>query len=206
MWELAASDKRARCTLRFMHQFLHCPQQHGRGALVSRLPAKAQEDHTLSGPRFYWENQPATGRDQPAASSQSQLRQLNSDSCNYRTRNTQTSFTTLYPSLAWPSWRQLPYMLCWQVDCWKSWRLTFALPAPNRSGFVCVPEQRASRPHGEGPERQARGLDFEANHDKGQAPAWLRQRSLLFDLWAGNTHHYPIQFLCYPWCPRHSNH
>ena len=49
--------------------------------------------------------------------------------------------------------------------------LPLALPAPNRSGFVCVLEQRASRPHGEGPERQARGLEFEANHDMGQAPA-----------------------------------
>ena len=91
MWKLADSHKRARCTLRFMHQFLRCPQQHGRGALVSRLPAKSQEDHTLNGPRFYWENPPATGRDQPAASSQSQRRQLNSDSYKYRARNTQTS-------------------------------------------------------------------------------------------------------------------
>jgi hypothetical protein len=40
---------------------------------------------------------------------------------------------------------------------------------------VCLTERRASRPDGGGPERQALGLEFEANHDKGQAPACLRQ-------------------------------
>jgi hypothetical protein len=49
--------------------------------------------------------------------------------------------------------------------------LPFALPAPNRSGSVCLPELRAPRLDDGGPERQARGLVFEANHDKGQAPA-----------------------------------
>ena len=32
-------------------------------------------------------------------------------------------------------------------------------------------KRRASRPDGGGPERQVRGLEFEANHDKRQAPA-----------------------------------
>ena len=170
LWELADSHKRARCTLRFMHQFLRCPQQHGRGALVSRLPAKSQEDHTLNGPRFYWENPPATGRDQPAASSQSQRRQLISDSNKYRARNTQTSSRYTHP-------RPDPvggnchtcYVGKWTAE--KPGGLPFAFPTPNRSGFVCMPELRASRPHGGGPERQARGLEFEADHDMGQAPS-----------------------------------
>jgi hypothetical protein len=46
--------------------------------------------------------------------------------------------------------------------------LPFALPAPIRSGTVCLPERRATRPDDRGPK-------FEANHEKGQAPAWLRQ-------------------------------
>ena len=56
----------------------------------------------------------------------------------------------------------------------------------------CLPERRAFRPDGGGLEHQANELEFEANNDKGQAPAWLCQRTFLFDLWAGYTYHYPM--------------
>jgi hypothetical protein len=96
VWELAASHKRARCTLRLMHQFLRCPQQHGRGALVSRPPAKSTGGPHTKWPSLLLGNPPATGREQPAASSQSQRRQLNSDSYKYRARNTQTSWLLVH--------------------------------------------------------------------------------------------------------------
>ena len=64
--------------------------------------------------------------------------------------------------------------------------LAVYLPAPDRT---CLPGRRASRYNGGGLECQARGLKFTAAHDKWQAPAWLCQRTFLFDLRAGHTHH-----------------
>ena len=62
MWELSASRKSTRYTLRFLQQFLRCPQQHGCGALACLgFPRKAQEDRTLTGPRFNWEIRPPLG-------------------------------------------------------------------------------------------------------------------------------------------------
>ena len=49
--------------------------------------------------------------------------------------------------------------------------LTLALPARNRIEPVCLPWRRAYQSNGGGLERQARGLEFAAGHDKGQATA-----------------------------------
>ena len=149
LWELAASHKRARCTLRFMHQFLRCPQQHGRGALVSRPPAKSTGGPHTKWPSLLRGNPPATGRDQPAASSQSQRRQLGLDSYKYRARNTQTSFNDRSPHRHHQRselvvQRSRPSSDTKGVERWihQALRPTGAITYSTRADYLCPPRLR----------------------------------------------------------------